>query len=90
MSNKEMLIYGRVKVSRDANQKLSQRIYLWLDDLCVPLDVEIEEMLKEKHDKGKVEDFQSEEESCSFSSCSETGEEDDDVTSDFLNSNSPL
>lgn len=90
MSNKEMLIYGRVKVSRDANQKLSQRNYLWLDDLCVPIDVEMEEMLKEKHDKGKVEDFQSEEESCSFSSCSETGEEDDDVTSDFLNSNFPL
>ncbi|XXG68639.1 hypothetical protein AAC387_Pa06g1680 [Persea americana] len=88
--NKEMLIYGRVKVSKDANQKLPQRIYLWLDDLCAPIDVEMEEMSKEKHDKGKVEDFQSEEERCSFSSCSETGEEDNDVTSEFSNSNLPL
>ena len=85
-----MLIYGRMKVSRDANQKLSERIYLWLDDLCVPIDVEMEKKLKEKHDKGTVQDFQFEEESCSFSPCSETGKEDDDVTSEFLNSNLPL
>lgn len=29
---KEMMLYGRVKVLRD----------LWLDDICVPIDVEME------------------------------------------------
>lgn len=45
-SKKEMMLYGRVKVTRDVNQRLPQSIYLWLDDLCVPIEVEMDLVLK--------------------------------------------
>ena len=75
-SKKEMMLYGRVKVTRDVNQRHLQRTYLRLDDLCVPIDVEMEPVLK-------AENTQSKDESCSSSTYSETSKEDDDVISEF-------
>lgn len=36
---KDNLLFGRVKVARDPNQKLPHKLNLWLDDLCVPIEV---------------------------------------------------
>lgn len=41
-SRKDNLLFRSVKVARDLNQKLPQRLNLWLDDLCVPIEVELE------------------------------------------------
>ncbi|XXG46623.1 hypothetical protein AAC387_Pa02g1423 [Persea americana] len=38
----EMHLFGRGKVSRDVNQCLPQRMFLWLDELCLPIEVEME------------------------------------------------
>ena len=41
-AKKQMLLFGRVKVARDINQTLLLRIFLYLEDLCLPIEVELE------------------------------------------------
>lgn len=41
-SGKDNLLFGRVKVARDPSHKLHWRLYLWLQDRCIPIDVEME------------------------------------------------
>ncbi|XXG49575.1 hypothetical protein AAC387_Pa02g3726 [Persea americana] len=43
-SKKEFLLFGRVKIARDTNQTVPQKIYLWLEDLCVPIALGLEEV----------------------------------------------
>ena len=41
-ARKENLLFGRVKVAGNLLQDLPQRLHLWLDDLCMPIDGELE------------------------------------------------
>ena len=99
----ENLLFQRVKVARDLYKELRQRICLWLDDMCLPIDVELEreEKIEVLNDgtyaaTRKIMDYRvlgakyAEASSCRSSSGSGLEEEDDDVTAGFSNSNSNL
>lgn len=42
IAKKQVLLFGRVKVARDINQRLPQRVFLYLDDLYLLTEVEVE------------------------------------------------
>lgn len=51
ITKKQVLLFGRVKVARDISQRLPQRVFLYLDDLYLLIEVEVEtEALKKVKD----------------------------------------
>lgn len=51
IAKKQVLLFGRVKVARDINQRLPQRVFLYSNDLFLPIEVEVEtEALKKVKD----------------------------------------
>ncbi|KAJ8617639.1 hypothetical protein MRB53_013825 [Persea americana] len=102
-ARKENLLFGRVKVAGNLLQDLPQRLHLWLDDLCMPIDVELER--EEKKGVLNVGDYEDSRtfmdsrvirakhtaaNSCNSSTITGLEEEDDGIIEGCSNSNSNL